>query len=138
MNKIELERLTDIRIKEAEVLLKADCYHGAYYLAGYALECTLKACIAKQVKAFDFPDKDFANKCYTHKLTELLITARLNQDLSQKEKQDFNFRLNWALVKEWSEKSRYDTAINKQDADSLFNAITDNQSGILPWLKNYL
>ena len=43
MNKYELEILSAIRIKEAEVLLKAECYHGAYYQAGYALECILKA-----------------------------------------------------------------------------------------------
>ena len=58
MNKTELENLASIRIKEAEILLTADCYHGAYYLAGYSLECILKACIAKQVKEFDFPDKN--------------------------------------------------------------------------------
>jgi hypothetical protein len=58
MNKSELENLAAIRVKEAGILLTADCYQGAYYLAGYALECTLKACIAKQVKEFDFPDKN--------------------------------------------------------------------------------
>jgi hypothetical protein len=41
MNKTELENLAVIRVKEAQILLAADCYHGAYYLAGYALECTL-------------------------------------------------------------------------------------------------
>jgi hypothetical protein len=55
MNKAELENLVAIRIKEAGILLSADCYQGAYYLAGYALECALKACIAKQVKEFDYP-----------------------------------------------------------------------------------
>ena len=138
MNKTELENLSAIRIKEAEILLAADCYQGAYYLAGYALECTLKACIAKQVKEFDFPDKKLANASYTHKLADLVITAGLKQELSEQENQNEEFKLNWAVVIEWSEESRYKFAITKQEAHDLFAAITDNESGILPWLKKYL
>jgi hypothetical protein len=138
MNKTELENIAAIRIKEAEILLTADCYQGAYYLAGYALECTLKACIAKQVKEFDFPNKQLANDCYTHNLTKLLITAGLKQELAVQERQDQEFKLNWAVVNKWSEESRYEYSIEKQKAHDFFNAITDNKSGILPWLKNYL
>lgn len=138
MNKAELEKLAAIRIKESEILLAADCYQGAYYLAGYALECTLKACIAKQVKEFDFPDKKLANDCYTHNLSDLIITAGLKQKLAEQEKQNREFKLNWAVVNKWSEKSRYECDIKKQDAHDLFTAIIDNESGILPWLKKYL
>jgi hypothetical protein len=138
MNKTELENITTIRIKEAEILLMADCYQGAYYLAGYALECTLKACIARQVKEFDFPDKKLTNASYTHKLADLVITAGLKQKLTEQEKQNEEFKLNWAVAIEWSEESRYKFAITKQEAHDLFSAITDNESGILPWLKKYL
>jgi hypothetical protein len=138
MNKNELESLAAIRIKEAEILLTASCYHGAYYLAGYALECTLKACIAKQVKEFDFPNKQLANDSYTHNLNKLLITAGLKQELTEQEKLNSEVKLNWAVVNRWSEESRYECAIGKQDAHDLFNAITNNESGILPWLKKYL
>jgi hypothetical protein len=138
MNKVDLERLSSIRIKEAEALLNAGCYHGAYYLAGYALECTLKACIAKQVKAFDFPDKKLANDSWVHDLNKLLGTAQLHQALKDKENQDREFRLNWAIAKFWSEESRYDCNIDALKAQELFNAITDTSSGILPWLQNYL
>jgi len=103
MNKNELESLAAIRIKEAEILLTANCYHGAYYLAGYALECILKACIAKQVKEFDFPDKKLANDSYTHDLAKLLITAGLRQELGKQENQNEEFKLNWAVVNKWSE-----------------------------------
>jgi HEPN domain-containing protein len=138
MNKTELENLAAIRIKEAEVLLAAGCYQGAYYLAGYALECTLKACIAKQVKEFDFPDKQLANDCYTHNLTKLLTTARLKQKLADEENKNREFELNWAIATEWSEESRYKVAITQQQAQDLFNAITNDTSGILSWLKKYL
>lgn len=138
MNKTELEALAGIRIKEAEILLDAHCYQGAYYLAGYTLECILKACIAKQVKEFDFPNKQLANDSYTHNLTKLLTTAGLKQKLAEEENQNKEFKLNWAIVIEWSEESRYKLAITKQEAQDLFSAITDDESGILLWLKKYL
>jgi hypothetical protein len=48
VNRTDLQELADIRIEEAAALLaltppKPD---GAYYLAGYAVELALKACIA--------------------------------------------------------------------------------------------
>lgn len=138
MNKNQLENLAIIRISEAEVLLKANCYHGAYYLVGYALECTLKACIAKKTKQFDFPDKKLANDSFSHDLVKLLATAGLKQELRQQEEQDINFKLNWAVACKWSEESRYDPLIEQQNAQDLFNAITDSQSGILSWLKKFL
>ena len=138
MNKAEFEQLAEIRIREAEILLNNGCYHGAYYLAGYALECTLKACIAKHVKAFDFPDLNLVRDSWVHDLNKLLRPAQLHQDLTEKEKQDLDFAINWAQASAWSEKSRYDCNIEKEQAEDLFNAITNSESGILPWLQNYL
>jgi hypothetical protein len=138
MNKTELENIAAIRIKEAKILLTAECYEGAYYLAGYALECTFKACIAKQVKEFDFPNKQLVIDSYTHNLSKLLTTAGLKQELAEQEQLDKEFKLNWAVVSKWSEESRYEYSIEKQKAHDFFNAITDSKSGILPWLKNYL
>jgi len=37
MNKAELESLANLRISEAQALFAAKHFHGAYYLAGYAL-----------------------------------------------------------------------------------------------------
>jgi HEPN domain-containing protein len=47
MNRADLQQLAELRITEAKVLLDNGFYAGAYYLAGYAVECALKACIAK-------------------------------------------------------------------------------------------
>jgi hypothetical protein len=47
MNRAELQRLAKERISDAKVLLAARHWSAAYYLAGYAVECALKACIAK-------------------------------------------------------------------------------------------
>ena len=54
MNRTDLQKLSNARIREARILFAAGEYSGAYYLAGYAVECALKACIAKSVKRHDF------------------------------------------------------------------------------------
>jgi hypothetical protein len=138
MNKFELEQLAEIRAQEAEILFSAKAYQGAYYLIGYALECTLKACIAKQIRAFDFPNKKLTNDSYTHDLGKLLVTAGLKQELEEQERQDEDFKLNWAVALNWSEESRYVHSIKENEAHDLYNAITDQNSGVLIWLKKFL
>lgn len=137
MNKSDLEKLVEIRLLEAETLLKSGNFQGAYYLLGYSLECALKACIAKQVNQYDFPNKQLANQSHTHNLTELLGVAGLKQKLSEKEKADTEFSINWAVAKDWSESSRYECNIEETRAHDLFNAVTEINSGILAWLKTY-
>jgi len=58
MNRDDIKKLARIRLKEAKALLKARLFSGAYYLAGYVVECGLKACICRKTKRFDFPPKD--------------------------------------------------------------------------------
>ncbi len=137
MNKSDLEKLVEIRLLEAETLLKSGSFQGAYYLVGYSLECALKVCIAKQVNQYDFPNKQLANQSHTHNLTELLGVAGLKQKLSEKVKADTEFKLNWAVAKDWSETSRYECNIDKKKAIDLFNAVTEINSGVLAWVKTY-
>jgi len=137
MNKSDLEALVNVRVKEAKLLLDNKCYEGAYYLLGYALECAIKACIAKQVKENDFPDKDLANASYTHRLSNLLGVAGLKQKLQEKGKTDEDFKLNWAVAKEWSEDARYKHTVEETMAKDFYEAIINNKSGILVWVKSW-
>lgn len=137
MNKSDLETLVDLRVKEARILLDNKCYEGAYYLLGYALECAIKACIAKQVKEHDFPDKYLANASYSHKLGDLLGVAGLKQKLWEKENADEEFKLNWAVAKEWSEDARYKNTIEKTKVKDFFYAVINDKSGILIWIKSW-
>lgn len=137
MNRRDLHRLAKTRIKEAEVLFKNDCYEGAYYLAGYSIECAFKACIAKQIKEHDFPDLSLIRNSYTHDLGKLLGLSGLKDKHQKKADQDSDFELNWAVVKDWSEQERYTPAINKQRTRDLIEAITDDKTGILTWLKKW-
>jgi HEPN domain-containing protein len=137
MNKSDLETLVNIRVSEAKALLESKNYQGSYYLAGYALECAIKVCIAKQVRQYDFPNKELAEKSHQHKLTDLLGVAGLKQKLNEKEQADLDFKLNWAVAKDWTVESRYECSIESSKARDLFQAVTDENSGVLAWLKTF-
>ena len=70
--RVELQQLAEERLVDAKLLLDNGRWPGAYYVAGYAVECGLKACIAALMKADEFPDKDFAKDCYTHNIEKLV------------------------------------------------------------------
>ena len=65
MNRSELQRLSNERIEDAQALLAASRWAGAYYLAGYAVECALKACVMAYIErtGIIFEDKKYAEKC---------------------------------------------------------------------------
>ena len=69
--KNDLKGLALTRLREAKVLLANGEYSGAYYLAGYVIECALKACIAKQTQRHEFPDKNRAAKSWGHEPIEI-------------------------------------------------------------------
>jgi HEPN domain-containing protein len=134
VNRADLQRLAKERIGDAKVLLAARRWSAAYYVAGYAVECALKACIAKLMKSEEFPDKKFAEKCCTHNLAQLLDLAGLKADFDAALRADPDLADNWDTVKEWHEESRY-ARTTKVKAESLYEAITDVKHGVLPWLK---
>jgi HEPN domain-containing protein len=138
MNRSDFQKIAALRIKEARVLLDSKCYEGAYYLAGYAVECALKACVARKTKRYDFPPNDkTVREYYTHELEKLIKAAGLSSPLKAEEDSDVQFSLNWAVVKGWREQARYETEIDDKRARDLYSAITNKKHGVLPWLKKY-
>ena len=88
MTRHDFQELAEIRLRDARTLLRAKCYDGAYYLAGYAVECALKACVARRIKRYEFPDRDFVRKAYTHDLTDLARLAGIETRFKQEEKKN--------------------------------------------------
>jgi hypothetical protein len=133
MNRADFQALAEIRIKEARALLDAGFPEGAYYLAGYAVECALKACIAKRTLEHDFPDKKLANDSHTHDLGRLVDLARLKTELDS----HAEIEEAWDIVQEWSEASRYEQTTDIFDVMSMLQAIEtdDGKGGLLPWLR---
>jgi HEPN domain-containing protein len=138
LNRTDLQQLADDRVLDAEALLNAGRWSGAYYISGYAVECALKACIAKQTSLHDFPDKNLAQKAYTHDLQDLLDLAGLNLQLKLDTMPASNPSLgnNWQLVKDWNERARYQPKTEVQ-ARELYDAVTDTANGVLQWIKGH-
>jgi HEPN domain-containing protein len=134
MNRTDFQRLSEIRLRESKALLAAGFPDGAYYLAGYAVECALKACISKRTQLHDFPEKG-AQKYYSHDLGDLFGFADLRLELEQALAASPQMNANWIIVQNWSEESRYESGRTAQDARDLLRAIEDHTGGLLPWLR---
>jgi hypothetical protein len=135
LNRDTLRRLCDDRLREADVLLKVGCWTGAYYLTGLAIECALKSCLAGAVKQHDFPDKDFVNKMYVHKLTTLFeLNGALWAVFQSDARRDARLSVNWSVVKDWDDSKRYDQ-VDELSARQLYEAATESGSGVLDWVR---
>lgn len=136
MKRQDLRSMAEAKIEDAALLLRSGRCSSSYYLAGYSIEFALKACIASQMARDVIPDKEFIAKVYQHKLTELVKLAGLEKSRNDLAKSDKEFDANWGITKEWTPESRYEV---KQTADAqyLIDAITDNDHGVMQWIKKH-
>jgi len=139
--------LAGTRIREARALLEQGLFDGAYYLAGYAVECALKARIVQKFRRSELPDRTLVNDMYKHDLEKLLGLADLKGEF-ERARSDTEFALNWSAVKNWRSEARYEAFGRgvkpgrkgpgaEQRARELYKAITDRRHGVLPWLKRF-
>jgi len=135
MNRTDLQLLAEARVADAETLLQAKRWGAAYYLLGYAVECALKACAARQFRQDEVPEKTVVNTFYTHRLSQLLGMSSAKDMLESKTGADSAFRLNWNTVLDWNESARYDHSTTETKARDMLDAVADSRSGVLPWLK---
>lgn len=137
MNRKVFQDLARQRIRDARVLLGAACPVAAYYLAGYAVECALKACIARKTRRHDFPSRQKPDTTpYTHDLSQLIKVVGLQEELKKELQGRAAFKINWTIVKDWNEESRYDLTITVEKARDLYEAIT-RREGVLSWVRRY-
>ncbi|MBC7807947.1 MAG: HEPN domain-containing protein [Akkermansiaceae bacterium] len=125
MNRGDFQQIAEERLQDAAALLTEGRWSGAYYMAGYAVECALKAVIAKRTIADDFPARDAA-KLYTHNLRELLGFAGLGTANGSITAPGISVRCSafWDIVKLWKEVARYESK-TQQQAEQLVEAIDD-------------
>ncbi len=126
----DFEKLIVLRLEEAKLLIdQRQDWDGAYYLAGYAVEFALKIrIIAQMIQSNSFPNKKLVDSYYKHDLTLLQKAAGLEDEMNN----DPLVSLQWNVVKDWSEQSRYEIGRSEADARDLFDAI---ENGVLPWIK---
>lgn len=135
LDRATLQALAEQRLQDCKALIDAGRPGGAYYIGGYAAECALKACIARKVRQFEFPDKKTVELSYSHKLDQLLRVAGLNRALEKAGKADNDLADNWNVVKDWTEESRYENRSLKE-AQDLYEALSNPQHGVMQWLRS--
>jgi HEPN domain-containing protein len=134
LNRNELQQLTRVRLADAALLLQGGRYAAAYYLTGLAVECALKACIARSTAQFDFPDLGRATRSWKHDLADLLREAGLSDQYAKRSSGDKQFAANWQTVKDWKVDSRYEQR-SDQEARDIYNAASETNYGIVPWIE---
>lgn len=139
MNRAEFQQLSLERIEDARELLAASRWSGAYYLAGYSLECALKSCILTYIANHPeiiFKNKGYSTSCWTHDLKNLVPLAGLKDERDKATAANLNLGMNWQIAKDWDESYRYKVSTRLQ-AEKLFAAIEDKTDGVLTWVKNF-
>ncbi|WP_439541746.1 HEPN domain-containing protein [Hyphomicrobium sp.] len=132
----QFRTLAQAKLDDAKNLFDLGSWGNAYYLAGYAIEFGLKAVIASSFRENTLPDKNLVNSAYVHDIEKLVNTAGLTVALTQARQGDAALEINWAVVKDWSEQSRYEDA-TENEARELIAAIEDQQHGVLQWIAQH-
>jgi hypothetical protein len=150
VNRVELQEMAEARVKDAKALLDGGRWEFAYYTAGYAVECGLKACVLARMihTGWVFQEKWEAKVCLTQDLGKLIDLAGLRDELNNQLATSAAattalggppsgaFAGYWGKVLSWKVESRYQPRA-EAEARGLYEAITLEPDGVLPWIKNY-
>jgi hypothetical protein len=136
LTRADLQQLAQVRLEDAKSLLRDNRPSSAYYLAGYAVELGIKACISKQFTSDAIPERSFVNAIYTHDLRNLLATSGLLPHLTADMRADPTLGSHWGIVVEWTEASRY-KLWDQAAASDLILAIDHQDHGILQWVMQH-
>jgi hypothetical protein len=139
INPEEIRKLANQRLKEAEILYQNGQYDGAYYLAGYAVELSLKAKICERLglpNLFDETDgatnsikgiSEIRKTLKMHNLQILLIFCGLKPKFDKDKSTNLAFaKINSLLFNGWNENARYRPSgyIAAKDIQTLLTLLT--------------
>jgi hypothetical protein len=101
----DLKGIARARLRDAQALLRAKRFDGAFYLCGYAVELALKARICRTLKWAGFPESGSEIKgmqsIRTHDLDLLLRFSGVGARVKAKHPAE------WSVVLRWSPERRY-------------------------------
>jgi len=104
-------------------------------LTGLAVECAVKACIARNTERFQFPPNPNAIKdIYTHDLITLIKAAKLKTELDADRRASAALNSRWDVVEDWSIDSRY--ALIGLNARDMYQAAA-GRNGVMQWLRQH-
>jgi hypothetical protein len=132
----DFQQLSEARLRDACILYENNRDSSAYYLAGYSIEFALKACISRQFRSDEIPEKSFVHAIHTHNPNDLMKVSGLAAEFKDACNTDSRLAASWGIVCNWSESSRY-ANWDHMAAASLLQSITDEKSGVLQWLKKH-
>ncbi|MBP3959428.1 hypothetical protein J8F10_29645 [Gemmata sp. G18] len=140
MNRLQLQRLAIIRLDDAAALIDKQRWSAAHYLAGYAIECGLKACLLKYLgeSGAIYSDPSYLKKladCWTHDLAKLVNLAGLDADFGAARGASAALDGFWSIVKDWKETSRYEER-TETEARALYEAVSHAPNGVFPWIQS--
>jgi len=107
-SKQQFHDLSSSFLKAAELLNSQGQFHASYYLAGYAVECALKAYICTLSLKDTFPPKRVEKSHYIHDFVTLIDTANLKRIFDTAKDGDKNLNTAFSIIKDWSPDIRYD------------------------------
>ena len=138
MNRAHWQNLAEERVLDADVLLQAGRWAGAFHLIGYAVESGLKSCVLVYMENSNadviFRERKFSDNCWTHNIEELVRLAGLRSALDLDMAANRQLGINWIYATQWKEISRYQTA-TEFNARRLYQAVADAADGVLPWIR---
>ena len=147
--RIEFQELSHLRILEADTLLAKNYPDGAFYLAGYAVECALKAAICQTLDIDDFFDAystkahsakvkdDIVQKFKTHDFGTLLVLSGLYFKLETDLLGDAQLDYSWSSIRlhAWPEQYRYQIVSRKSITEAV--DFIDSVKCLLQWIKKH-
>jgi len=122
IDKSELKKIAEERLKDADALLFAGRYDGAIYLGGYVVELALKSRICKILNWKGFPQTRSEFQKYqsfkTHDLDVLLSLSGAEDSIKTAHFAE------WSAVATWDPEARYNPigSATKADAELLIES----------------
>ena len=144
----DLQTLTRQRLDEASTLLSLNFPDAAFYLAGYSIECALKAAVCKTLDQDNFykPDRSNRGNRYvqerifrefkTHNYNDLLVLSGLSAKFELARDDEPTLYLAWIEIEEaaWTEQYRYQLGTkSRQDVSNFIKAVEI----LIVWISNY-
>lgn len=147
VNRADFQALAKLHLRHGQVLLEAQLFAGAYYISGYAVECGLKAAVAKLFRYtpdFEFPaqERPVAGRggglnLYSHDLPFLVKVAGISLDWANELDADPLLKANWNIAKNWTPESRYEVTRSAQEAQDYYSAVDDTNHGVLTCIGRF-
>jgi hypothetical protein len=149
-NPKEIKDLARQRLTEAEILLKNTMCDGAFYLAGYSVELTLKAKICERLgipNLFDVTNTaansikgigDIRKALKTHNLFILLVFSGLKVKFDDEKAMNKELaKANSLLFNSWDENARYKPCghVSDKDVEKLITLLS-GENGLITWIEN--